>query len=157
MATPTRVGFIIWCLIVVVALVKTANADTYSVGDELEWNIPPLGSIAYETWAREKVFEVGDNIVFNWNGTHDVAEVTKENYDSCNDTGTIDLRQTSPANFTLSSNSTRYFICTISNHCELGQKVTVRIGDQWSSASSLAVGTLSAVISTIAISFFTFF
>ncbi|KAG2718786.1 hypothetical protein I3843_03G229100 [Carya illinoinensis] len=154
-----RAGLMIWCLIALVLALdlKATTAETFIVGDGIEWDIPPLGSIAYRTWARSKDFELGDTIVFNWTGTHDVAEVTRENYDSCTGTDAIDLRQTSPANFTLTTNSTRYFICTISNHCDLGQKVTINMGDQWSSASSLAVGALSAVLSTIAISFLTFF
>ena len=56
------------------------------------------------------------------------------------------IKKTSPANFTLTSNATRYFICTVDNNCELGQKVTIRIGDQETSASSLRVGALSAVL-----------
>ena len=61
--------------------------------------------------------------VFNWTGTHDVAEVAKENYDNCTDTAIGSIQTTSPANFTLTTNATRYFICTISSHCEVGQKV----------------------------------
>ena len=50
-------------MIVVVALFKiTAAADTYTVGDELGWIIPPGGHIAYSTWARTKNFEINDTI-----------------------------------------------------------------------------------------------
>lgn len=57
----TRLGLIV-CLIAVVSLLKGATAATYTVGDELGWTIPPLGSVAYKTWARGKVFEIGDVI-----------------------------------------------------------------------------------------------
>ncbi|KAK7860006.1 umecyanin [Quercus suber] len=150
----SRLG-LVGCFIVIVALVvKGSSAANYTVGDALTWTTPPGGEIAYRTWARSKTF----NIVFNWTGMHDVAEVTKENYDSCTDTAIGSIQTTSPANFTLTSNATRYFICTISSHCEIGQKVTIGIGsDFWNSASSLKYGALSAVLSTIAISFLTFF
>ena len=50
-------------LVVMVALLKiAAAADTYTVGDDLGWTIPPAGSIAYSTWARTKSFDVGDVI-----------------------------------------------------------------------------------------------
>ncbi|XP_075675333.1 stellacyanin-like [Castanea sativa] len=154
----SRLG-LVGCFIVIVALVlKGSSAATYTVGDGLTWTIPPGGEIAYRTWARSKSFNIGDVIVFNWTGTHDVAEVTKENYDSCTDTAIGSIQNTSPVNFNLTSNATRYFICTISSHCEIGQKVTIGIGsDFWNSASSLKYGALSAVLSTIAISFLTFF
>ena len=33
---------------------------TYIVGDHLGWLVPPGGPIAYETWAYDKTFAVGD-------------------------------------------------------------------------------------------------
>lgn len=36
------------------------NPQTYVVGDSLGWTVPPGGSIAYQTWARNKTFMVGD-------------------------------------------------------------------------------------------------
>ncbi|EOY31110.1 Phytocyanin domain - like 10 [Theobroma cacao] len=147
-----RLGLVTSLIVVVMALFKTTAADTYTVGDELRWTIPPGGPIAYSTWARSKNFEINDTIVFNWSDTHDVAEVSEADYDNCTKTNPIGtIQQTSPANFTLDSNRTRYFICTINTHCELGQKVTINIGE-WNSASSLTVGALSLLLSTIVIS-----
>lgn len=51
------------------ALLSGCAADTYTVGDDLGWTIPPLGSeVAYQTWTRVKDFDVGDTIseyIFN--------------------------------------------------------------------------------------------
>lgn len=33
---------------------------TYIVGDDLGWIVPPGGKIAYEAWAYDKIFAVGD-------------------------------------------------------------------------------------------------
>ncbi|OMO57757.1 Plastocyanin-like protein [Corchorus olitorius] len=154
MASRLGMGFFfIASLIAAMGLFQTAVADTYTVGDDLGWTIPPGGSIAYSTWARTKNFEINDTIVFSWTNTHDVAEVSEADYENCTKTNPIgSVQQTSPANFTLDSNRSRYFICTINNHCELGQKVTINIGE-WNSASSLTVGaTLSLLLSTIVIS-----
>lgn len=81
--------------------------------------------------------------VFSWNGTHDVAEVSKADYDNCTKTNTIGTVQSvSPYNVVLNSNVSRYFICTVSTHCELGQKVTLSI----SGASSIVYGAFSSIL-----------
>ncbi|KAL5537957.1 hypothetical protein UlMin_045956 [Ulmus minor] len=138
------------------------SGDTYTVGDGLGWTLPPAGNIAYSTWANSKRFEVGDVIVFQWsgNGTHTVVEVSKADYDNCTTTNPIGtIFQTSPASINLTTNATRYFICTISNHCRnFGQKVTFGIQDRrwdddWNSASSLSFGAFATLFSI----FITFF
>ncbi|KAK3025872.1 hypothetical protein RJ639_042301 [Escallonia herrerae] len=150
MATPAG---LIGCLIVVSTLLVGATADTFTVGEEMGWTIPAVGDIMYKTWASQKDFELGDILVFNWNGTHNVAKVTKEDYDNCNSTNALVAIQTaSPANFTLDTNGSHYFICSIDNHCGRGQKVTATIG---TSAAALTTATLSTVVFAIAIAFFT--
>lgn len=55
-------GLIGCLLLIVVALWKGATAETYTVGDDLGWTIPPAGSVAYSTWANAKRFQIGDTI-----------------------------------------------------------------------------------------------
>lgn len=167
---------LIGCLLlgIVVALLKGATAESYTVGEDLGWNIPPAGSVAYSTWAASKRFQLGDVVVFKWTGPHTVAEVTQVDFSSCTKSNPIALYDSSPVRITLSSlNGTRYFICTEDNHCSvLGQKVAITMGSagkytpvdndgdndddwwRWNSASSLTIGTaFSAVISTVVIFF----
>lgn len=145
---------LIGCLIVVATLLHHVTAEEHTVGGELLWTIPPAGSIAYTAWARTRSFDLGDTILFNWTGTHDVAKVSKADYDNCTKTNPIvPIVTTSPANFTV-TNETQYFICTVSTHCNLGQKVT--IGLESSAASSHAIGALSAILVAVAISFLSF-
>ncbi|XP_059431621.1 umecyanin-like [Corylus avellana] len=140
-------------LVVVVVIVMMGTATTatlYEIGDSAGWAVPPKNA-CYAIWATKKTFFLGDSL--------DVVEVTEDKYNNCSTTTPIGaIKKTSPANFTLTSNATRYFICTVDNHCKLGQKVTIRIGEETASASSLRVDALSAVLyGAIAISFFTFF
>lgn len=60
----SRVGLIgtIGCLIVMVALLNGASAETYNVGGDMDWSEPPLGEISYRSWAAKNVFEIGDVI-----------------------------------------------------------------------------------------------
>ncbi|KAK2991914.1 hypothetical protein RJ640_006091 [Escallonia rubra] len=150
MATPAG---LIGCLIVVSTLMVGATANTFTVLEEMGWRIPDVGDIMYKTWAAQKDFELGDVLVFNWNGTHNVAKVTKEDYDNCNSTNVLgSIQTTSPANFTLDINGSNYFICTVGNHCSRGQKVTATIE---TSAAVLTTATLSTIVFAMAIAFLT--
>ncbi|KAL3518914.1 hypothetical protein ACH5RR_021503 [Cinchona calisaya] len=103
--------------------------QTYIVGDNLGWLVPPGGSIAYRTWATTKTFLVGDILVFNFTrGAHDVAVVTsKAAYDSCNTSATETPITTSPARITLTSPGEHFYICTFPQHCSLGQKLAISV------------------------------
>ncbi|KAL6209561.1 hypothetical protein ACLB2K_020501 [Fragaria x ananassa] len=70
-------------LIIAVALLKGVTAESYTVGEDLGWNIPPAGSVAYSTWASSKRFQLGDVVKFKWTGPHTVAEVTAADFSSC--------------------------------------------------------------------------
>lgn len=72
--------------------------------------------------------------VFNFlNGSHNVAKVTKANFDSCNDGNAILLLTNSPANVTLNETGSHYFICGFSGHCGAGQKLAVNVSAAGSS------------------------
>lgn len=88
--------------------------------------------------------------MFNWTGTHSVAEVSKADYDKCRTKSPDgEIHETSPANYTLNSNGTHYFICTVDSHCDRGQKVTINIGGEHSSASSLAATFFTLLVSLL--------
>ncbi|KAL9361625.1 hypothetical protein Peur_044410 [Populus x canadensis] len=142
-------------LIIAVALLEGATSGTkYEVGDDYGWRVPENRS-HYENWVRGKKFEVGDSLEFNWTATHNVLEVTtKTEYDACVKTNG-NLKNISPATFDLTENGTYYYICTIGSHCDLGQKVTIVVGNGSSSSPPISMpnnhAALSAVLSTITI------
>ncbi|KAF8042012.1 hypothetical protein BT93_A0573 [Corymbia citriodora subsp. variegata] len=111
------------------ATIRSCSAVTnHVVGDSLGWIVPPGGAIAYSTWASNKTFAVGDTLAFNFaTGAHDVAEVAKAAYDGCSSTNPISLQTKGPASITLNKSGEHYFICTISNHCGLGQKLAINV------------------------------
>ncbi|KAM1508275.1 uclacyanin-3-like [Malus sylvestris] len=99
---------------------------TWTVGNNSGWTVLPPGS--YQTWAANKTFVVGDTLVFNYsNGTHDVAVVTKANYDSCNTSSTLALFTNPPTRITLNSTGENFFICTFTGHCAGGQKLAINV------------------------------
>ncbi|KAF8024911.1 hypothetical protein BT93_F1915 [Corymbia citriodora subsp. variegata] len=77
-------------------------------------------------WAAGKNFKGGDTLKFVWNGTHNVANVSKEEYDSCTKVSSV-FQGGDPFAFTLpaDANGLYYFICTVDSHCENGQKLAI--------------------------------
>ncbi|KAI3443856.1 hypothetical protein Pfo_000521 [Paulownia fortunei] len=149
-----KLVFIGW-LIAAATLLIGCTADTHTVGDDLGWTIPPGGDIAYRSWAFDEDFQLGDDIIFRWSGTHNVVQVTREGYDNCNATNNMTLSAiytNSPTTFTLNSTAPHYFICTVDNHCRLGQKVTIQIGSSASTPSLIKTGALSTILLAMAIS-----
>ncbi|KAJ6673222.1 BLUE COPPER PROTEIN [Salix viminalis] len=65
-------------------LLHSSKATDYEVGDSTGWKAPSDTSF-YSTWASGKNFTVGDTLKFTFTtGVHDVATVSKSDYDSCN-------------------------------------------------------------------------
>ncbi|KAL5769022.1 hypothetical protein ACOSP7_015580 [Xanthoceras sorbifolium] len=145
----SRIG-LFGCFVAVMSLLQVATAATqYTVGDSYGWAVPPNNSSDfYDDWVSNKTFQIGDSVLFNWTGSHTATEVAKEDYDNCTKLGII--LATPGVSVQFNENGTRYFVCSISTHCEQGQKVKFVIGDGISdtgSAPSLVVGALSLLLS----------
>ncbi|PKI79590.1 hypothetical protein CRG98_000065 [Punica granatum] len=139
-------------IMVILALVGIAEATVYTVGDSQGWTASPnITQGFYDDWAANKTFK-GE---FVWNGTHNVAFVTKEEYDNC--TQIISVFSGGEAfQYKLPSNASGmyYFICTIDSHCAGGQKLAINVtssetptNDNGSSAS-LTMGASWAILCT---------
>ncbi|GJV06746.1 uclacyanin 1-like protein [Tanacetum coccineum] len=106
-------------------LVDMVVAVDYTVGrPNGGWDL----STDLSAWASSQTFSVGDNLDFQFTSTHDVLEVTKENYDSCGLGSPISTTVTSPARFPLTAAGSRYFICGRGAHCSQGMKVQIDVG-----------------------------
>ncbi|XP_011017785.1 PREDICTED: cucumber peeling cupredoxin-like [Populus euphratica] len=123
--------------IAVAALIHSSAAQsTYTVGDTTGWTIPSTGSAFYTTWAASKNFSVGDILVFNFAASaHDVAKVTKADYDACTTSSPISLTTTPPARITINASGDHYFLCNFPGHCSSGQKLMINVSAASSSPS----------------------
>ncbi|XP_041004838.1 uclacyanin-2-like [Juglans microcarpa x Juglans regia] len=123
-----RLDIVFLAVIAVAALLQSSVAQTsHTVGDALGWAIPPNGASDYSNWAAGKTFAVGDILVFTYTAGHDVARVTKAAFDACNGTSPISLKTDGPVNETLNEAGEHYYICTVSTHCSLGQKLAINV------------------------------
>ncbi|KAF3675235.1 putative cysteine-rich repeat secretory protein 38-like [Capsicum annuum] len=78
-----------------------------------------------KTWAASETFVVGDSLVFTYTPNHDVLEVNKADYDSCQTTNAISTNGGGMTVISLSSTGKRYFICGTGGHCASGMKLEV--------------------------------
>ncbi|KAL3624972.1 hypothetical protein CASFOL_031640 [Castilleja foliolosa] len=115
-------------LVIAATLHGSCAQTTHVVGDSMGWIVPPGGDAAYQTWAAINTFRVGDVLVFNFStGAHDVAEVTRTNFDSCNSASPITISNTGPTSINLTSAVEHNFICTVGRHCSFGQRLSINV------------------------------
>ncbi|XP_023764313.1 umecyanin [Lactuca sativa] len=112
-------------------------AREHVVGDSFGWIVPPNDDF-YIIWSLHNVFKFNDALIFNFaNGSHTVAEVTKEAYRNCDAGNPISLHTTSPARFTINSLGNHFYICTIGPHCNSHQKLAIRVTPTANNSSAL--------------------
>ncbi|KAK3439405.1 hypothetical protein EUGRSUZ_C04254 [Eucalyptus grandis] len=135
-------GFLV---VAMLTCLRGAAATEYVVGDSRGWTASPNITVGYyDEWAANKTFRGGDTLKFVWNGTHNVAIVSKEDYDNC--TKVISVFYGGEAfsvTFPTDANGPSYFISTVDSDCENGQKLAINVV---SSASSITAGALSGLV-----------
>ncbi|KAG6492383.1 mavicyanin-like [Zingiber officinale] len=123
--------------------VGLSEAAVYLVGDSAGWTI--MGSPNYTAWASDKIFHVGDVIMFTYNKNfHNVLEVRKTEYSSCNASTPISTHNSGNDSIVIKSKGHRYFFCGIPGHCALGQRVDIKVSGPSSSAALSIPPTASA-------------
>ncbi|XP_030490227.2 stellacyanin [Cannabis sativa] len=101
----------------------TCRAATYTVGDSSGWDI----STNLDSWTKDKTFNVGDVLVFQYSSTHSVSEVTKENYESCNTTNVLKAYSAGNTTITLNKPGDMFFVCGNKLHCLGGMKIQLNV------------------------------
>ncbi|KAK9059256.1 hypothetical protein SSX86_021875 [Deinandra increscens subsp. villosa] len=98
-------------------LATSISATEYIVGDESGWTL----DFDYQTWAKDKVFYVGDKLVFNYaSGTHNVMKVNGTGFQQCTTTSSSNGTLTSGRDvIPLQTPGRKWYICGVAKHCEL--------------------------------------
>ncbi|KAL4186202.1 hypothetical protein AMTRI_Chr09g32640 [Amborella trichopoda] len=99
-------------------------AKDHVVGGDSGWEL----GVDMEQWASQRLFYPGDNLIFMHGPDHNVVEVNEDAFNSCSTThphhhphteGTTLVPLTTP-------NTSRFFICSVSDHCSQGMRLSVR-------------------------------
>ncbi|KMZ58607.1 early nodulin-like protein 14 [Zostera marina] len=132
-----KISYILGAIVVLV-FCDAATAVEITVGGASDWGL----GFNYTTWASSQTFTVGDTLDFKYTpGQHNVLEVTKANYDSCDTSNPISKNTTGNDKVLLTEVGTRYFICGFTGHCAGGMKLAVDVvaSGQGSTSPSPAV------------------
>ncbi|XP_021741366.1 umecyanin-like [Chenopodium quinoa] len=126
-------------LVVITTLILCNNnvcATDVIVGDDAAWKVPDSPTF-YSSWASKHTFIVGDTLVFNFmNGSHTVALVNKDAYETCNTSNVISVKTQSPVRVPLQKIGQLHFMCTIDGHCSSGLKLAINITNESPMSSS---------------------
>ncbi|XP_014516045.1 uclacyanin-3 [Vigna radiata var. radiata] len=95
----------------------------YDVGDSNGWT----SGVDYTTWVSGKTFNVGDNLVFKYDSSHEVDEVNESGYSSCSSSNLIKNHNDGNSKIALSATGNRYFICPRAGHCAGGMKLQINV------------------------------
>ncbi|KAJ3693639.1 hypothetical protein LUZ60_009119 [Juncus effusus] len=121
MATSIKAFLAIMAIMVIA---DVAMGKNYTVGAPAgSWDL----STDYSAWVADKTFYTGDNLIFSYSSAHDVAEVSKDDYDSCSGSSPISIDKSGNTVFPLTKTGTRYFICAVPSHCTSGMLVTIKV------------------------------
>ncbi|XP_022759478.1 uclacyanin-3-like [Durio zibethinus] len=110
-------------LLVLLVATPAAYAVQYTVGDSTGWTT--TGD--YTTWVQGKTFTVGDTLLFNYDSSHSLDEVTQSDYDNCNSGNALKTHSDGNTVITLSNTGPMYFICPTVGHCAGGMKLAVNV------------------------------
>ncbi|XP_021297686.1 uclacyanin 1 [Herrania umbratica] len=103
-------------------LIQLAMAANHTVGGPSgSWD----SSTDLQTWVASQKFVVGDNLIFQYTPNHDVLEVGKTDYDSCQTSSPIQTYNNGNTVISLSSPGKRYFICGTAGHCSQGMQIEI--------------------------------
>uniref|UniRef100_A0A6N2LH90 Phytocyanin domain-containing protein n=1 Tax=Salix viminalis TaxID=40686 RepID=A0A6N2LH90_SALVM len=128
------------------ALCGVSMAAVYQAGDSAGWT--SMGQVDYKEWAANKNFHVGDTLVFNYNNQfHNVKQVTRRGFDSCNATSPIATYTNGSDSVTLEKHGHFYFICGYPGHCQAGQKIDISVVPATSNLSPARPPTQSSLSS----------
>ncbi|OMO67922.1 Plastocyanin-like protein [Corchorus capsularis] len=120
--------------IVALFLPTISMATTYMVGDSSGWTI----NFDYQAWAKDKVFYVGDKLVFQYpQGVHNVFKVNGTAFQNCTIPPANQALTSGNDTILLATPGRKWYICGVANHCSAyGQKlaITVQYSYGWAPA-----------------------
>ncbi|KAM3386242.1 hypothetical protein ACQJBY_009709 [Aegilops geniculata] len=111
-------------VVAVAALAQLTVAVDHQVGGSgATW----ATSGGYDSWSGKQKFSPGDSLVFSYSPAHDVVEVSKADYDACTASKVVARYTGGKTTVKLTTAGKRYFICSITGHCDAGMKLQVNV------------------------------
>ncbi|XP_043693767.1 mavicyanin-like [Telopea speciosissima] len=133
--------------LVMAAALEVSLGAVYKVGDAKGWTT--LGKINYTAWAASKNFHVGDTIHFEYSKQfHNVMQVTHSDFQACNVSSPMLTYATGNDSVVIKKTGHYYFLCGVPGHCQLGQKVDIRVPKSSVATAPSPYGSASSPIAS---------
>ncbi|XP_076914849.1 blue copper protein 1b-like [Bidens hawaiensis] len=134
-------------------LATSISAKDYIVRDENGWKL----DFDYQTWAKDKVFFVGDTLVFNYPpGVHTVAKVNGTGFQQCSTAASNGIMTSGHDVVPLQTPGRKWYICGVGKHCESrNMKLVITVLPQTWAAAPSPIAT-SASVKLVAPTFYGF-
>ncbi|KAF5816185.1 putative Phytocyanin domain, cupredoxin [Helianthus annuus] len=128
-------------------LATSISAKEYVVGDGSGWTL----DFDYQAWAKDKVFYVGDKLVFNYaSGTHNVVKVNGTGFQQCSTSSNNGTLTSGRDVIPLQTPGKKWYICGVAKHCESrNMKLVITVLSQ-SMSSAVAISPVSITYGIVA-------
>ncbi|KAK9068000.1 hypothetical protein SSX86_012111 [Deinandra increscens subsp. villosa] len=142
---------IVFILATLSVLATLVSATDYIVGDESGWTL----DFDYQAWAKDKVFVVGDKLVFNYaSGAHNVVKVNGTGFQQCTALSANGTLTSGRDVISLQTPGRKWYICGVAKHCELrSMKLVITVLPQTMAPAPAPAlsqsGSTTLVVSTI--------
>ncbi|XP_054818129.1 blue copper protein 1a-like [Prosopis cineraria] len=99
-------------------------ATDFIVGDGKGWTV----GFDYQTWAANKVFHVGDKLIFEYStGEHNVFKVNGTDFRNCTVPAASQGLTSGEDVIVLETPGRKWYLCGVGDHCQNGQKLFVNV------------------------------
>ncbi|XP_006647823.1 early nodulin-like protein 1 [Oryza brachyantha] len=112
--------------VLLAASVSLSSATLYTVGEGRGWAVPPKGTESYNHWARRYRFRLGDVLEFKY-VNDSVVVVNYDGYRQCSTPNPVTRFTGGDTKLTLDRSGLNYFISGVREHCEGGQRMSLRV------------------------------
>ncbi|KAK6942470.1 Phytocyanin domain [Dillenia turbinata] len=125
LASMASMQFFTTLATVVVFLSSAVLATDHIVGDASGWTI----NFDYDGWAKNKVFMVGDNLIFRYpKDKHNVFKVNATAFHDCTIPPPNEAFTSGNDTITLLTPGKKWYICGVGKHCaDFGQKLAINV------------------------------
>ncbi|CAL1406514.1 unnamed protein product [Linum trigynum] len=135
---PKRRHGITLAIAAAMLLLGAASGFRYTVGDSI-WSIPPTSDF-YSHWSSAHAFYVGDSLAFQFaTELFNVVQVLRHDFEGCIANAPLQVFTIGPAVVELSHTGVFYYICNVSNYCDLGLRVAVVVHQRPPAAPPLII------------------
>ncbi|XP_058748235.1 blue copper protein 1a-like [Vicia villosa] len=135
---------VMYFAICMVLFSSVAMAVDHIVGDEKGWTV----DFNYTQWAQDKVFRVGDNLVFNYdNSKHNVFKVNGALFQNCDFPPQNEALSTGKDVIQLKTDGRKWYICGKANHCAARQmKLVINVLEEGAPSPSSSAHSLASTV-----------